>query len=551
VDREFAFGLIPDLTPAPSPIGRRGEVFTQHDLTSRAADFFAAARKPRAEWKKLDDLSAQLAEFDLRCAADDYDTAGDIISDIDYDCLQVWGHYRLLINYYEGLQGKLKSSNLKKRSLNELGLAYNAIGSVRKCIECYESALKIVKEEKDRSYEGVLLGNLGGAYAALGDARQAIEFYEQALVIDREIGDQRGEGNHLGNLGGAYAALGDARQAIEFYEQALVIAREIGDRRGEGNHLGNLGSAYAALGDARQAIEFDEQALVIAREIGDRRGEGSRLGNLGNRYADLGDARQAIEFHEQALVIAREIGDRRGEGADMSNIAGQYSNLAEYEKSIDYYNQALKNAREIGNKYGESKRLNGLAGVLIEKGDFQNAITHSKETLRIGQEISSPEVCVECSNVLTKALLFSDNLKDVQQIAQDARRYDQPHFIFNDSVLHGIIAFRQGEQGDEVTARQAFTRAIAQADEILAKTPDYYDALDAKGLALCGLALCAEDDGRRTEDVAAAMETFRKARKIAPHAGVVKSVLRLFDELAKCDEDGLLQPVRAAVEGKE
>jgi hypothetical protein len=48
-----------------------------------------------------------------------------------------------------------------------------------------------------------------------------------------------------------------------------------------------------------------------------------------------------------------------------------------------------------------------------------------------------------------------------------------------------------------------------------------------------------------------AIETFRKARKIAPHAGVVKSVLRLFDELVKCDGGEILKDVRSAVEGKE
>lgn len=48
-----------------------------------------------------------------------------------------------------------------------------------------------------------------------------------------------------------------------------------------------------------------------------------------------------------------------------------------------------------------------------------------------------------------------------------------------------------------------------------------------------------------------AIETFRAARKIAPHAGMVKSVLRLFDELVKCDEEGVLKDVRKAVEGVE
>jgi hypothetical protein len=48
-----------------------------------------------------------------------------------------------------------------------------------------------------------------------------------------------------------------------------------------------------------------------------------------------------------------------------------------------------------------------------------------------------------------------------------------------------------------------------------------------------------------------AIETFRAARKIAPHAGVVKSVLRLFDELVKCDEEGVLAEVRKAAEELE
>lgn len=48
-----------------------------------------------------------------------------------------------------------------------------------------------------------------------------------------------------------------------------------------------------------------------------------------------------------------------------------------------------------------------------------------------------------------------------------------------------------------------------------------------------------------------AIETFQKARKIAPHAGVVKRNLRLFDELAKCEGGEILKDVRNAVEGKE
>ena len=131
--------------------------------------------------------------------------------------------------------------------------------------------------------------------------------------------------------------------------------------------------------------------------------------------------------------------------------------------------------------------------------------------------------------------------------------------------MYGIIALRQG---DEVAARGAFVRAIGQADEILSKTAEYYSALDAKGLAICGLILCRgavpapDGDGANTgrgdprqgnpaPTVDDAIEIFRKARKIAPHAGVVKSVLRLFDELMKYEGGEILKDVRKAAEGKE
>ena len=503
--------------------------FTKHHLTLRAADYFRQARKPRTEWKKLEDLTAQLAEFDLRCAAGDYDTAASVLFEIDYDYLLLWGHYRLTIELHEKLQGKLTSPEVRSISSANLGVAYYYIGQVRVAIEFYEEVLELAREDKNKQHEGAILSRLGLAYANLGDALKA----------------------------------------IEYQGQALIIAREIGDRRGEGVNLGGLGNRYADLGDALKAIEYQEQALVIAREIGDRRGERSYLGNLGNHYADLGNALKAIEFYEQSLIIAREIGSKQGEGIILSNLASRYSELGEDDKAIDYYNQAIQNAREIGDKYGECKRLNGLAEVLIEKGDLQSAIKNAAESLQIGQEMSNPEVCIESSRTLAIAFLFSEKLREALQVVQEASKYYRPSFIFNISALHGIIALRQGERK---TAQEAFTKSIAQAGEILAKTPEYYDALDAKGLALCGLILAGRSDPSMPRDVNAgktvppdkamvntgwvaptindAIETFRAARKIAPHAGVVKRVLRLFDELVKCDEEGILKDVRKVVEGK-
>ena len=104
---------------------------TKSALLHRAADYFRQARKPRADWKSVDDLAPQLAEFDLRCAAGEYDTAADVLTDIDFDYLLLWGHYRLMAELHERLQGKLNDPTLKMISVGNLGHSYLATGAIQ------------------------------------------------------------------------------------------------------------------------------------------------------------------------------------------------------------------------------------------------------------------------------------------------------------------------------------------------------------------------------------------------------------------------------------
>jgi tetratricopeptide (TPR) repeat protein len=485
--------------------------FTRYGLLNRAADYFAQARKPRAEWKKLDDLAAQLAEFDLHCAAGDFDAAANVLTDIDGDYLFLWGHYHLMIELHEKLQGKIKDLTLARMSIANLGSALNSIGKVKQAISNYEKALTMAREANNRQAEDAYLGRMGHSYHSLGNTQKAIECYEGQLAIARDIREKRDEGLALFGLGVCYFTLGNAHKASEYHELALVIAREVGDRLGEGATLGGLAACYEIMGQMDKAIEYQEKSLSISKEVGDRDGEGSSLSILGSYYSELDNQQQAKKYFEESLEIARQTGYR----------------------------------------YGEGFRLLNLASVEFELGNYRRAIELALQSTKIGDEISIPDLQSNSYKGVSLGYLLSNDLPTAKHFIEEAQKFDLQKNYFDVSALHGIIALRQGERD---TAQEAFTKSIAQADEILAKTPDYYSALDAKGLALSGLALCevGVDGGplRETEEgVKAAMETFRKARKIAPHTGVVKSVLRLFDELVKCDEEGVLKDVRKAVEG--
>jgi tetratricopeptide (TPR) repeat protein len=384
VDCDYALERVPpgqaaDREAEPAP-------FTQHALRARGADYFQETRTPRETWCSLEDLAPQLAELELRQQAADYDTAAQVLLDIDYDYLSLWGHCRLVIERHQRLQGHLTNPSTDAACKTNLGIAFSLAGETRRAIELYEQALAIARETGDRQGEGIHLGNLGLCHADLGETRRAIDLHGQALAIAREVGDRQGEGIDLGNLGIRYADLGETARAIDLHEQALAIARETGNRQGEGLQLTNLGLRYADLGETARAIDFHEQALAIAHEIGHRQGEAASLTGLGSSYAHMGETRRAIDLYEQALAIAREVGDRQAEGIDLGSLGNCYADLGETRRAIDLYEQALAIAREVGDRQSEGRALTGLGNGHFVLGETARAIDLSEQALAIDRE---------------------------------------------------------------------------------------------------------------------------------------------------------------------
>jgi hypothetical protein len=119
VDRDYALSRLAEGDPGD----RDAEVplLTRFALRHRAAEWFKLSRKPREAWKTLGDLAAQLSEFELRCEGDDYDAAAAVLLGFDFDCLFLWGHYRLMSELHERLLGKITAPRLARNSASRLG----------------------------------------------------------------------------------------------------------------------------------------------------------------------------------------------------------------------------------------------------------------------------------------------------------------------------------------------------------------------------------------------------------------------------------------------
>ncbi len=319
VDRDYALSRIPAGEPADR--GTDAAPFTRSALRHRGGDYFEQTRRPREEWRSLDDLAPQLTEFELRYQGEDYEAAAQVLLGIGFNYLILWGHYRLTIEMHERLQNHLEDPDTVGRSLIHLGSCYSSLGQIHKAIGLFEQALDIDEAIGDRSGRAIDLGNLGICYGQLGLLSKAMELHEQALAIDKVVGHRRGEADDLGNLGVCHMKLGRFHQAMDLLQQALAIDRELGNKAGEAADLGNLGDCLRGLGQLRRAIVLHEQALVISREIGYRYQEALSLASLGAAYGDLEEWDKAIRSSRQGIAVADAIGDVEAQSESYLSLA--------------------------------------------------------------------------------------------------------------------------------------------------------------------------------------------------------------------------------------
>ncbi len=575
IDQDYAYSRLPEE-------GRDDFAYTRQALEHRAADYYVQLRTLEETWKTIDDLAPQLAEFEHRVRAGDYDNACQTLNLIDFDYLYLWGYYTKLVKLRQDILKGLTDSGLRVTTLRSLGNAYRVLGPFKRAIKFYEEALDIIRKNNDYPEEQViLLGNLGRAYSALGKIEQASKYYEEALVIARETGNRREEGIQLGHLGLASHALGQVKQAIDYYKQALVIAREIGDRVGEGDYLGSLGLAYHSLGQFERAVEFYKESLAMAYEMGNRRGEGFNLAMLGSTHRDLGQFEQAIEFYKKALIVARETGHRRGEGVDLGHLGLAYGALGRFEQAIQcheaalvitreigdyreegfqlghlglackalgqinqairYYKKALVIARETGDMRNESIWLDNLGLIYQILGQFERAIKYHKDALVIARKIGNRLGESYCLMGLGKATLAIDELSQAHQHCQQAYDLDMPATKYYAALMLGIILQHQHAP----TVQEIFADAVTQCQARLDKTASLYEARYALATALVGQVVTDPHwikEGEQTGLLTPALTEYQRALEICAAPGVVQDAIRDLELIQAAGIEGL-EPV--------
>ncbi len=130
-----------------------------------------AARTDPAKWNSLDDLAMLLAEFDMRCEGEDFERACAVLFTL-HPLLQVWGHYRLLHELAERLEGHLQVPGMRLALKRTLGATDARLGRYRESIRWLEQALAITTEIEAPEEESLALYLIGWCHSELGNTER-------------------------------------------------------------------------------------------------------------------------------------------------------------------------------------------------------------------------------------------------------------------------------------------------------------------------------------------------------------------------------------------
>jgi tetratricopeptide (TPR) repeat protein len=397
-----------------------------------------------------------------------------------------------------------------------------------------------------REYEpsARILADIEETLFAWGQYRQVAEYHER---LRGKLDDLRLNRHQFDTLGRVNHRLGNLEQAIHCYEEGLRYVRRMQDDQGECLYLSNLAICLMESGQLDLAIAYCGLTFDLARKLRDSPRQAHVVNTLSDCLAYVGKVSESIKYCEQSLALARDCMRRELEVVALANMGQHYGELGETDKALGKCDKAVHIAQAIEFQLGEATAFRNLADLHIDNNKLKQALEYYKKAIELADMAQSAQLQQTIRTGLALALLFSGELTGARTSGEAACQYDVRALNCEAFAVLGVIAQRLE---DGRAARDAFNKAVQHADAMLGKTPQAYKALDAKGLALSGLALL-EGSNEYLDYLEDSIDAYQAARRFTSDAGIVRRVLRCFDELAKADLAERLASVRQAAAGNE
>jgi tetratricopeptide (TPR) repeat protein len=341
-------------------------------LERAAADWYRSQRKPA--WRSMEDVRPNLLEWEHAMRAGDYTRAVDIVEELDFSHLSLWGEWHRLLEMR--MEIPLDELDPRRRALNVrgIGAARAELGEPAVAIGFYEKALELAEQAGD---EAVIVRTeelRGMAFNHIGEYASAEALLRDVLHRAEALQDEMEIGRAHGALGLAYVGLGEYGRAFEHYETALKFGEKVEDRRGLVRRLTNSAIARLHVGEADRALRDLDQALTLAAAIHDVRGEERIWGYIGRAWAQLGRLELALRSTTLAKSRAEDLFDRTGVAFHGAHRSAVLAASGDHDAALACLEEAVTLARSTSLHRLVSEALTVRGTILLDRDETAAAV---------------------------------------------------------------------------------------------------------------------------------------------------------------------------------
>lgn len=359
------------------------------------------------------------------------------------------GDFNEAFHYFEnGFSFKNASGKITTEAYIKFGETLYRKADVKEAQKYFEDANQRCEKYDYKREHARSLNDLGLVFQALGNLQQAKQWLLESLEIREKIGDTSGIAISLNNIGLLLQAQGDLSGAMQKFKESLEIRTKIGDRSGIADSLDCIGINLYHGDNLSGAMQKHKEALEIRKEIGDKSGIAHSFNNIGAVLCRRGDLSGAMQRHKEALKIRKEIGDKYGIALSFNNIGAVLQNQGDLSGAMQKYNDSLEIRKEIGKWSDIAESLNNIGMVWHSKKNYNIALEYMLKSYAILTKIGANSDTITNNIHSIKDKLGLKLFKKICEPVYESLAEDlQAHFKFDELTENKTIVCKTDKVG--------------------------------------------------------------------------------------------------------
>jgi CHAT domain-containing protein/Tfp pilus assembly protein PilF len=295
-----------------------------------------------------------------------------------------------IASYRKALAVTEPAGALASNIWNGLGNVYTSRGESLEALGCFDKALRIAKNTKNKGAEAAALTSFGKIYQRRGEPQKAFQNFKEALDINRSEPEleKKYAVSVLLQIGSVDLDLGQADDALAEYQEALEASQRYEDSWGIANALWSIGRVELVRERPQDALEHLGKALEIATQGRILNVQAAVFHEIGVARLKLRQFPEAVKSLESALPL-RQKTDRLGEAQTRQVLGKIYLEQGDFARADSFLRDALTIADEVGASLLRSSILYDLARLQRQQDHLPEALVEIEQAITILETVRS------------------------------------------------------------------------------------------------------------------------------------------------------------------